>query len=72
MRKLSPRGTMVAACLSFVCHGAISAALGPALPGLSAHTGSSLVIAVGALAMLALFGSYHAVSRRALVRVVAG
>jgi FHS family glucose/mannose:H+ symporter-like MFS transporter len=48
MSKFGPRGTMVAACLSFVCHGAISASIGPALPGLAAHTGSSLA-AVGAL-----------------------
>jgi len=69
MRKLSPRGTMVAACLSFVCHGAISAALGPALPGLAAHTGSSLA-AIGSVvtalylgAILALLASGPAFDR---------
>src|SRR5437868_15422452 len=56
MRKLSPRGTMVAACLSFVCHGAISAALGPALPGLAAHTGSSLA-AIGSVVTALYLGA---------------
>src|SRR6185369_2806055 len=56
MRKFSRRGTMVAACLSFVCHGAISAGLGPALPGLAAHTGSSLA-AIGAVVTALFLGA---------------
>src|SRR5437868_6683366 len=56
MSKFSPRGTMVAACLSFICHGAISAALGPALPGLAAHTGSSLA-AIGSVVTALYLGS---------------
>jgi FHS family glucose/mannose:H+ symporter-like MFS transporter len=47
---------MAAACLSFVCYGAISAALGPTLPELAAHTGSSLA-AIGSVVTALYLGS---------------
>jgi FHS family glucose/mannose:H+ symporter-like MFS transporter len=47
---------MAAACLCFVCHGAISAALGPALPELAAHSGSSLA-AIGSVVTALYLGS---------------
>src|SRR5258706_1776247 len=56
MKKLSPRGTMVASCISFVALGGITAALGPALPDLAANTGSSLA-AVGAVITALFVGS---------------
>src|SRR5689334_9612359 len=39
---------MVAACLSFASYGVISGAIGPNLPELAAHTGSSLA-AIGSV-----------------------
>ncbi|MFL5806944.1 MAG: MFS transporter [Roseiflexaceae bacterium] len=56
MKKLSPRGMMVASCISFVALGGITAALGPALPDLAANTGSSLA-AVGAVITALFVGS---------------
>ena len=60
---------MVAACLSFASYGAISGAIGPNLPELAAHTGSSLA-AIGSVltalylgAILALLASGPAFDR---------
>jgi fucose permease len=42
MKQLSARGTMAASCASFFALGLVTAALGPALPGLAANASSSL------------------------------
>jgi fucose permease len=62
--RLGQRGTMTAASLNFFALGVITAGLGPCLPGLAAHTGTSLAAVgavvtgmfIGAVAMLTVAG----------------
>ncbi|HEX9440770.1 MAG TPA: MFS transporter [Roseiflexaceae bacterium] len=54
MKKMAPRGTMIASCASFFALGLMTAALGPALPDLAANSGSSLATIGGVITALFL------------------
>jgi fucose permease len=54
MKKMAPRGTMIASCASFFALGLMTAALGPALPELAANSGSSLATIGGVITALFL------------------